>query len=260
MANIFKSASPIRVGNFPSAPADVSAGALYWDTVAMALYVADGTSYSPVGGGSVSFPLSGPNGTAAAPTYGLTSGSGIYGFAANSLGFATNGITAGHIDSSRNWVFAGPLNFNSQQIKWNDAVIITNAGDPVSLTNTITNANNGQAFNTYPYINLVLTGSATAANQPDLSFPAGLKSCKIDYVIYDTTSTNRRIGTMYAVCDAAIGNTATLVSIVDTNTETGNVGVTWTAALASNQIQFYYTTTAGNKNMSAIQTIYAVQT
>lgn len=46
MSNIFKVAQPVRVGNFSSAPADASAGAIYWDTSTLALYVANGTSYS----------------------------------------------------------------------------------------------------------------------------------------------------------------------------------------------------------------------
>lgn len=46
MSNIYKISQPIRPGNFASAPSDVSAGAIYWDTTAGALFVANGAAYS----------------------------------------------------------------------------------------------------------------------------------------------------------------------------------------------------------------------
>lgn len=50
--NISNFAQPVRVGNFSSAPADVSAGAMYWDTTSNSLQVANGSSYSGAGGNS----------------------------------------------------------------------------------------------------------------------------------------------------------------------------------------------------------------
>ena len=46
MANIFKISQPVRVGNFSANPADVSAGAIYWNTSSNELFVANGSSYS----------------------------------------------------------------------------------------------------------------------------------------------------------------------------------------------------------------------
>lgn len=232
-------------------------------TAGQVLTVSGGLPVWMTPGGGTSFPLLAPNDTAGAPSYSFTNSTttGVYRFAADSLGFSTNGVSAGHIDSSQSWVFAGTLNFNSQVIKWNDATIVTNNGDPVSLTNTTTNATNGFTFNTYPYIGLTLTGGQTAATEGSLTFPGtNQKGCKIDYVIYDTTSTHRRVGTLYVVANAALSGSSTLVSIIDNSTETGDVGVSWTAVYASNQVQIQYTTNAGNKTMSAVQTIYATNT
>lgn len=51
----------------------------------------------------------GANGTAAAPSFAFTNDPdvGFYRFAANSLGFASAGLTAGNIDASQNWTMVG---------------------------------------------------------------------------------------------------------------------------------------------------------
>ena len=48
MANIQKFNTPVRVGNFASNPADVSAGAIFWDTNTTQLKVSDGSSYNAI--------------------------------------------------------------------------------------------------------------------------------------------------------------------------------------------------------------------
>lgn len=56
-------------------------------------------------------PIYSVNGSAAAPsfTFALDPDTGIYDFAANSLGFSTNGVTAGNIDSLQAWTFNGAI-------------------------------------------------------------------------------------------------------------------------------------------------------
>lgn len=55
--NIFKASTPIRVGNFSSAPSDVSAGSIYYDTGSSKLFFANGSSYAAIstGGGGTTF-------------------------------------------------------------------------------------------------------------------------------------------------------------------------------------------------------------
>jgi len=69
--------------------------------------------------GSTSFPLAAPEGSASAPSYAFsTTNKGIYGNGANSLGFATNGLTAGNIDANQAWTFEGTIITNSSiQVK-----------------------------------------------------------------------------------------------------------------------------------------------
>lgn len=68
-----------------------------------------GTNITIVSTGGISFPLEAPNGSAAIPQYAFSSGSGLYGFSTNELGFSTNGLTAGFIDINQAWNFTSPI-------------------------------------------------------------------------------------------------------------------------------------------------------
>lgn len=63
---------------------------------------------------NITFPLFAPDGSATVPEYSFTNATttGIYKFAANSIGFTTNGVTAGNISASQNWTFTGSATAN----------------------------------------------------------------------------------------------------------------------------------------------------
>lgn len=74
----------------------------------------------------ISFPLLAPDGTALAPSYAFSSGNkGLYGFSTNSLGFATNGLTAGNIDANQSWTFEGTI-ISKSSIQLKTTTVSTN--------------------------------------------------------------------------------------------------------------------------------------
>lgn len=56
-------------------------------------------------------PFAASDGNAAAPSFTFATAltTGLYKFAANSLGFTSNGVSGGHIDASQNWTFIGQV-------------------------------------------------------------------------------------------------------------------------------------------------------
>lgn len=95
-----------------------------------------------------------------------------------------------------------------------------------------------------------LTASTTAVAA---SFTFDSRSVKGQQVFYTILSgTDRRIGRLDIICDAASGTAAANVDITDVSNETGDVGVTWSAAVSGNNIQISYTTNSGTKTMRAL--------
>lgn len=81
-----------------------------------------------------------------------------------------------------------------------------------------------------------LSGSQTAAVISALTFAfATIDSIHIDYKIKQTTTNFTRTGTLYITCDG------TTVVCVDTNTDTGALGISFTAAINGSNVEVKYT-------------------
>lgn len=92
-----------------------------------------------------------------------------------------------------------------------------------------------------------LTASSTNAVLSALTFAhASFEGVMIDYKIKEATTNRVRIGQLL------ISTNGTDTSIVDTFTETGDVGVTWNLNISGADVQVRYTTTANDKTMRAV--------
>jgi len=90
---------------------------------------------------------------------------------------------------------------------------------------------------------LTLTASSTAVATA-LTFDATVyEGSLISYKIKEATTNRVRVGTLM------VATNGTDVSVTDLFTETGDAGVTWTAAMNGDDVELSYTTTANNKNM-----------
>lgn len=93
---------------------------------------------------------------------------------------------------------------------------------------------------------LTLTASVSNTSQASLAFAfASFEGVEITYKIKEATSNRVRIGTLRVVTDG------TNTSLTDTSNETGDVGVTWAAAINGSNVELRYTTTANTKTMRA---------
>lgn len=104
------------------------------------------------------------DGSAASPSFSFTNANntGLYKFSANSLGFSTNGLTAGHIDNAQNWTLVGTVTASN--------LSGTNTGDvTLAVIGSTPNANaaslSGQVLNLQPasssFGGVVTTGTQT---------------------------------------------------------------------------------------------------
>lgn len=93
---------------------------------------------------------------------------------------------------------------------------------------------------------LVLSGSSSDVALAALSYAAATYSgCVVSYNIKDDGTGRNRVGTIL------LSNTEATVSIGDSFVETDDVGVSWTAAIDSGNVQVLYTTGSGSKSMNA---------
>lgn len=93
---------------------------------------------------------------------------------------------------------------------------------------------------------LTLTASQSGVSQASLAFAhASFEGQEVSYKIKEATSNRVRIGTI------RVATNGTDLTLVDTFTETGDVGVTWAAAINGANVELRYTTTANNKTMRA---------
>jgi hypothetical protein len=110
-------------------------------------------------------PLTINDGSANAPTLALTNnlGVGLYKFAANSLGFATSSVSAGHIDASQQWSFGAPINPTRIHGFYKDV----NAGESTnSVVLQVGNSGSSQGVGYLSFNNQIVTNSPSF----DLSF------------------------------------------------------------------------------------------
>lgn len=100
-------------------------------------------------------PFGAADGSAAAPSYALINAltSGLYKFAANSLGFATNGITAGNISSTQVWTIPTLTVTNATTVTGGIVGVATNssatAGNVGELITSFQTATNAPATTAY---------------------------------------------------------------------------------------------------------------
>lgn len=99
---------------------------------------------------------------------------------------------------------------------------------------------------------ITLTASTTAVASALTYDSTAFKGQLIEYIVSEATSNKRRIGRLMTVCDGATGVAATNATVVDLSSETADVGITWTAAMNSNNVELSYTTTANNKSMQVL--------
>lgn len=95
-----------------------------------------------------------------------------------------------------------------------------------------------------------LTASTTAVAAAFTFDSRNIKGLEIFYTIL--SGTDRRIGKLDVVCNAASGADSTTIDLTDLSNETADVGVTWTAAMNSHNVELSYTTTSGTKTMRAL--------
>lgn len=167
---------------------------------------------------------------------------------------STSGIPNVQADPSP--TLGGPLNLAAYNVLVNSSQFITGAAGAFALTDTTANATFSIQFSTYPYLNFTLTGAQTnaALSILDLSIAKGYT---LEYLIFDPTTNNHRIGTLFVCVDQPYGTAASVASFADTFTETGaGVGVTWSVTTSLGFIHLFYTTTAGNKTMSCKQNAF----
>lgn len=129
-------------------------------------------------------------------------------------------------------VLGGDLDINSKALK-----------GPIKRSEAASAANYVQE----EYIHAItLTGSASATVASALTFAHGtFASVEISYQIKDTFNSRYRKGILEVTTDG------TNIGITDRYTETGDVGVTWDAAINVSNLELKYTTTANNKTMRA---------
>jgi len=100
--------------------------------------------------------------------------------------------------------------------------------------------------------NETLTASSTSQALAALTFDSQTyKTVIIHYSIEDSSSKDRRGGTMLINLDEDNGVSPTAEDLVEFSGETGDVGVTWDLNLSGTSMQVRYTTTANNKTMNA---------
>ncbi len=123
-------------------------------------------------------------------------------------------------------------------------------GDNVLMhgSNGLRVGSSGSAFYETQYIeSITLNASATNTVLTALSLTiANHEAAIIEYKIKEATTNRVRTGTLH------ISTNSTDTSIVDTFTETGDVGVVWNLNISAGVCQVRYTTTANNKTMHAI--------
>jgi len=96
-----------------------------------------------------------------------------------------------------------------------------------------------------------LTASQSSATAASFTFAhATYNSSVIEYSIKEATTNRVRTGQLYIATDG------TNTSLSDTNTETGDCGVTWDLSISGANVLVRYTTTANNKTMKAVQKLY----
>lgn len=96
------------------------------------------------------------------------------------------------------------------------------------------------------YVHAITLTASTTAVATALSFAhASFEGVEIVYKIKEATTNRVRIGRLRVVTDG------TNISLVDDQTETADVGVTWSAAINGANVEISYTTTANNKTMRA---------
>ena len=97
------------------------------------------------------------------------------------------------------------------------------------------------------YVDQLLLTQSTTAVASELTFAhAEFEAVHIEYKIKDETAPEVRTGKLL------VATNGTNVSITDMSTETGDVGVTWSAAINGANVELSYTTTANNKTMRAM--------
>lgn len=104
------------------------------------------------------------------------------------------------------------------------------------------------------YIDAVALTATTTAVSSALTFDTTIyKAQEVEFTIVEATSNKRRIGKLLIVVDGASGVAATTISLVETSNETADIGVSWAAAMNSNNCELSYTTTGSNaKTMQCI--------
>lgn len=106
-------------------------------------------------------------------------------------------------------------------------------------------------FFTEKYIDSTSLTASTTAVASSFTFDSrNFKGVQIFYSIL--SGSDRRIGRIDVICDAASGTASSNVDITDISNETADIGVTWSAAVSGNNIQLSYTTTSGTKTMRAL--------
>lgn len=83
-----------------------------------------------------------------------------------------------------------------------------------------------------------LTDNLTAVVAAFTFAKASYNALEIEYLIREATSLKTRVGKLLVVTDG------TITSIVDTFTETADIGVSWSAAVATTNIEISYTSTS----------------
>jgi hypothetical protein len=105
------------------------------------------------------------------------------------------------------------------------------------------------------YIDAITLTASTTAVASALTFDSTVyKGQLCEYLIREATTNRTRIGRLMICADGASGVAGTTASVVDLSAETADVGVTWTAAMNSNNVEVSYTTTANNKTMQVLST------
>lgn len=100
--------------------------------------------------------------------------------------------------------------------------------------------------------NATLTGGASNTALSNLTFDAGdFGGLFVVYQIRDTSNQRRRTGYLLVSANNQEGTDADEVDITDVSNETGDVGVTWSVAINTGNVEVRYTTTANDKTFNA---------
>lgn len=182
------------------------------------------------------------DGTAALPSISLTNAAttGLYKAAANSLGFSSNGLTAGSIDSSGSWFIGASTNTSGHQIRTRNLGLYSDS-DVVAF-NMITRSTaslltvNGGAT-AADGGNIILYGSAHASKASLLEFYngstlAGSISAASLWTIGTGTATQHALNTLLATNGAQVATITNLPAAATAGNPNGWLKITINGTLS----------------------------